>query len=265
MTVHGNDGLPDGPDGPGGTGTADIDDYARRFEQHLPGPAHERARSRAELVEHLSDAADAGELPAAMERLGSPEQAAATFSRFRSAPAAEVADRLLAALLDHLPFVAVTVAILVNGIVGAATSAQGFAMTLPPFVAVEIGGVCVSPAPIQCDNAQYEAAGLLATLGIPLALAWSILGVGLIEARTGTTPGKRLRGLRVVTDAGLRVPAGTAVARRLSLLAGPLVWVDWAPVLWGEPRRLLDLATGTRVVVADPAVSRAADEAAEAS
>ena len=203
------------------------------------------------MSRNLSDAAEAGELPAALGRLGTPEEAARTFTPFRSAPPASAPVRFAAALLDHLPLVVVTVAILVNGIVGAIAHGQSFAMTFPPFVALEIGDACVSLAPFQCGHEGYHAAGLLSTVGVPAALVWSIVGLALLEARTGTTPGKRRRGLRVVTDAGLRVSPTTAVVRRLSLLAGPFAWLDWVPFLWGEQRRILDLLTGTRVVVVD--------------
>jgi uncharacterized RDD family membrane protein YckC len=235
-----------------------IEEYAARFEQHLAGTAQERERSKVELVAHLADADDAGELDAALGRLGTPEEAAGTFTPFRSAPPASAPDRFAALLLDQLPLVAVTIAILVNGIAGAISRGQGFAMTFPPFVALEIGDACVSFAPFQCGHEGYQAAGLLSAVGVPAALGWSIVGLALMEARTGTTPGKRRRGLRVVTDAGLRVSPTTAIVRRLSLLAGPFAWLDWVPFLWGEQRRILDLLTGTRVVAVDREEPRAA-------
>jgi uncharacterized RDD family membrane protein YckC len=146
-------------------------------------------------------------------------------------PPASAPDRFAALLLDQLPLVAVTIAILVNGIAGAISRGQGFAMTFPPFVALEIGDACVSFAPFQCGHEGYQAAGLLSAVGVPAALGWSIVGLALMEARTGTTPGKRRRGLRVVLTRGCACPR-----RRPSL---------------GEQRRILDLLTGTRVVVVD--------------
>jgi hypothetical protein len=38
-----------------------IEHYAQAFERCLAGPAQEKTRSRAELVAHLYDAAEAGE------------------------------------------------------------------------------------------------------------------------------------------------------------------------------------------------------------
>ena len=90
--------------------------------------------------------------------------------------------------------------------------------------------------------------GILQTVAVPLALAWSILVLGILESRTGSTPGKRLLGLTVVTETGLRVPLRACAVRRLSLLAGPFAWLDWLPQLWGERRRLLDRLTRTKVI-----------------
>lgn len=228
-----------------------IEEYAREFERHLAGSARQRSRAREELVGHLSDAVDAGELAEALDRLGSPESAAATFARHRSAPPAPIGTRLGAALIDNLPLLVVTLALFAQGLIRAVRDGGGFAATFPPFVYVKVGDVCVALAPLQCGQSFYDGAGLLYAVGVPVALAWSILGLGLLEARTGTTPGKRYRGLAVVTEEGIRVPVVTAVVRRLSFLAGPYAWLDWLPVLWGRRRRILDLLAETKVVIAD--------------
>ncbi|MEV5893660.1 RDD family protein [Nonomuraea fuscirosea] len=224
-----------------------IDNYTERVRRHLTGPARDRAK--AELGEHLSDAAEAGELAQVLSRLGTPEEAAATFADLRSAPPAPMDARLTAVVIDNLPLVGVTIALLVQGIVRTLEAGSGFALAFPPFVHVKIGDGCVSLAPLQCGTG-YDYAGLLYSLGVPLALLWSIVGLGLLEAWTGTTPGKRLMKLRVVTEAGLRIHPVAGVVRRLSLLVGPFAWLDWAPVVWGDRRRVLDRLTETKVVSA---------------
>ncbi|SDM51509.1 RDD family protein [Nonomuraea jiangxiensis] len=223
-----------------------IDDYTERVGRHLTGPS--RARAKAELGEHLSDAAEAGELSHALSRLGSPEEAAATFAELRTAPPAPMDARFAAVVIDNLPLVGVTLALLVQGILRIAELGTGFGLAFPPHVYVEIGDGCVSLVPWQCDNAPYDDAGPLYSLGVPLALLWSIVGLGLLEAATGATPGKRLMKLHVVTEAGLRIHPVTGVVRRLSLLVGPFAWLDWAPVVWGDRRRVLDRLTETKVV-----------------
>ena len=224
-----------------------IDDYAERVGRHLLGPVRDKAR--AELGAHLSDAAEAGELDQALGRLGTPREEAATFADLRSAPLAPVGARLGAVVIDNLPLVGVTLALLVRGIVRIADLGSGFALAFPPFLYVKIGDGCVSVGPsMLCESGVYDYAGLLYTVGVPLALLWSIVGLGLMEAWTGTTPGKRLLKLCVVTEAGLRVHPAGGIGRRLSLVLGPAAWLDWLPLLWGDRHRVLDHLTGTKVV-----------------
>ncbi|MGP4099474.1 RDD family protein [Nonomuraea sp. KM90] len=224
-----------------------IDDYTERVGRHLMGPARDKAK--AELGAHLSDAAEAGELDHALSRLGPPRQAAATFSDLRSAPPAPIGARLAAVVIDNIPLVGVTLALLTTGISRIAELGNGFALAFPPFVYAKIGDGCVSVGPpVLCDAGVYDYAGLLYTLGVPLALLWSIVGLGMVEAWTGATPGKRLLKLCVVTEAGLRIHPASGIVRRLSVVLGPAAWLDWLPFVWGDRRRVLDLLTGTKVV-----------------
>lgn len=203
-----------------------IEDYAQAFGRCLVGPVQDKTRSRAELVAHLYDAAEAGELAEALQRLGSPRSAAALFTPARTAPLASMNRRLRAALIDLLPLIGVTIALTVRQ----AENGPHVGLAFPPYVYYQPGQ------------------GILHALAVPLALVWSILVLGILESRTGSTPGKRLLGLTVVTETGLRVPLGACVVRRLSLLAGPFAWLDWLPQLWGERRRFLDRIAGTKVV-----------------
>jgi uncharacterized RDD family membrane protein YckC len=222
-----------------------IEAYADRVERHLVGSAPQKGAIRAELLDHLDGAASAGELADALRRLGSPETAAASFARARPMPPAPPTRRLAAALVDNLPLIGVTIALFVLDLANGGGGAFG---TFPPYVYAGFGEtVCVS-GPIGPGCGAYDDAGPLYTVGVPLALAWSILGLGLIESRTGSTPGKRLLGLCVVTETGLRVGALAGIVRRTSFLLGPLAWMDWIPFLAGRPRRVFDYVAGTRVV-----------------
>lgn len=220
-----------------------IERYADEVVRRLACAPQEAARRRAELVEHLSDAQRSGGLDDTFAGLGTPEQAAAAFARELSAPAPSFAQRVGAALLDNLPLVAVAVALAIQGLSRGSQTVLAF----PPYVYVEAGGVCVSVVPGA--GCEYEDPGLLYAIGMPLALAWSIVGLGLLESRFGGTPAKLLFGLRVVGDDGLRIRPGQGVLRRLSFLVGPLAWLDWLPFLAARPRRLLEFLAGTRVVV----------------
>jgi uncharacterized RDD family membrane protein YckC len=114
--------------------------------------------------------------------------------------------------------------------------------------------------------------GVLYLALIPL-LAFSGLGLGLMllgmfllewfypvlfELHSGATPGKRAMGLRVIQDDGTPVGAAASMIRNL------LRAVDFLPLFYGaglvstlidrDFRRLGDLAAGTMVVYARPAL-----------
>ena len=223
-----------------------IETYTRDVAALLPGPARERRAIVAELADHLTEAAEAGELDEALRRLGDPEAAAKSFARVRLADPAPATRRLVAAAVDNLPLIVLTVTLVLRDLAGRDQVAWAF----PPAWYVRIGETFCVSSPFGCGG--YDHAGALFTVGIPLALAWSVLGLGLIESRTGTTPGKYLLGLRVVTGTGLRISGISGIVRRLGFLLGPAAWLDWVPFLVGDRRRVLDRLAGTRVVLAAP-------------
>lgn len=223
-----------------------IEDYVSQVDEFLSGTREARAVVRAELTGHLAEAAEAGELQLALERLGSPRNAAAEFNRESGLPLARMPQRLAAAAIDNLPLLLVTIGLALEPILsGAARTTLAF----PPLVYLEFSlpsfSGCVALVPVSCG--VYET-GWLYTLGLPLALLWSIVGLGLMESRTATTPGKQLLGLRVSDRDGLRITPKAGIVRRLSFLMGPLAWLDWLPVLKGDQRRILEHVAGTRVL-----------------
>ncbi len=224
---------------------ARIEKFVDEFSDWLVEGVIDRSGACTELREHLRDADQAGDLDDTLARLESPRQAAAALLEGRLPGEATFGDRLLAAAFDNLPLVAVAIALLVQNIL---VRPETVNFTFPPLVYVQIGNACVAPVPIIIGECGFYNGGLLYALGLPLALLWSIVGLGLFEARTGTTPGKRLFSLRVVSDQGLRIHRRSGLFRRLSFLAGPLAWVDWVPGLWGERQRVFDKLAGTRVV-----------------
>lgn len=100
-------------------------------------------------------------------------------------------------------------------------------------------------------------------LGDPIALlaALSVLLVSVLygvflavaESRTGQTWGKRLFGLRVVSESGTRIGLGRAFVRQLPILF-QVVWIDALFALFTDRRqRAFEMLTKTRVVDArDP-------------
>ncbi|MDF5754939.1 RDD family protein [Spongiactinospora sp. TRM90649] len=182
----------------------------------------------------------AAELDEALSRLGPPAQAARTFAARETAPPAPVGRRFIALFIDNLPLIGVTIALLAQGVTRLLNGTEGVMLAAPPWFYVKTDSSCVAVGPVICDSAVYQEAGLLHAL--------AIVGLGLLEYLTGTTPGKRLTGLRVVSDSGLRLHPVAALARRLCVVLGPLAWLDRLPAVWGDSRRLLDHVTGTQVV-----------------
>src|SRR5262245_48390573 len=82
------------------------------------------------------------------------------------------------------------------------------------------------------------------------SLAFAI-GVIAAEARVGHTIGKRLLGLRVVTESGARISIGQSIVRQLPIML-EIFWVDVLFALFTEhSQRAFELLSRTRVVVAD--------------
>ncbi|MBO0685563.1 MAG: RDD family protein [Candidatus Dormibacteraeota bacterium] len=218
-----------------------IEHYAAEFEKRLVGSTAEKADWKAELVAHLHEADAVGELQDALDRLGTPAEAAEEYSRARPLQTAAVHRRLLAGILDYLPLLAISIALLVQSIIerqGGFGYSQGIAASIPPSLVFNAPG----------DS-------LLHDIGVPLALLWSIVGVGVLEATIGTTPGKRLLGLQTVSQTGTVVTLWQSLVRRLSLLFGPLMWFDWILVTGPYRQRVFERLARTRVVD-DPARGR---------
>ena len=205
-----------------------IEAYLREFERCLVGTPEEKRGWRAELTAHLDGASRAGELDAALKRLGSPRDAAAMFaSRTRLVPAS-AARRTAAQAIDHAPLFAVA---LVMSLLDADRSSFTFGFPPPLMVSSEFG--------------------LLRNLVVPIVLLASWLGLALIESRRGRTPGKALCGLRTVSADSTSLTWSQALTRRFSIMLGLLAIIDWAAMFFTErQQRLLDLLAKT-VVVSD--------------
>lgn len=149
--------------------------------------------------------------------------------------------------MDNLPLLVVAIASVAQRMV----DGRQLVLTFPPFVHLRVGQACV--ALVSSRDCRDPDPWLLYVVAMPVALLWSIVMLAVLESRTGTTPGKRLVGLRVVTEQGLRVSLGRGLLRRISFLFGPLAWLDWLPFLAGRRRRLLDYWNRTRVVTTNAA------------
>lgn len=195
-----------------------IDAYVRRVGGWVPGPAGRRDDLCRELRTHLEEAERRGELAEALGRLGSPREAARTFSEGSRLAPAPLSLRIPAAVADVLPFGALLMA----------------AYWHPDW-----------PGPDFLLGTRW--------ILIALAIAWWNVVLPLAEWRTGRTPGKVLFGLRVVSEDGTALGAGQAFLRRVPTFVGfPLLAVDVPMAFRDEQRRrAFDRVAGT-LVVADP-------------
>lgn len=206
----------------------DVDDYTKRAHRFLVGSRQQRTEAANELKSHLLEAADSGSPQEVIQRLGTPRQAAAVFSKVGVQAGAPLLKRFLALLIDNAPLIVATVL----AAVAHARHARGTAVSfsVPATIAV-------TPHATWVD--YYL---------VPLAMGWSVLGLGILEGMGLRGPGKRAIGLRVVNTDGTAPSVTTTLLRRLSLLLGPLVWIDALPALGATHRRLLDRWCHTKVV-----------------
>lgn len=212
-----------------------IEDYADEVARWLVGAPAEVADRRAELVAHLYEAQEAGELDAALARLGPARDAAAIFSAAKTFGPAPWQVRAKAAAVDLSPLFLVSLVALVMDI----ADGPGFSYSFPPVM--------------QFNEGRPVLAGLL----IVAAIWATIIVLGVMESRDGRTPGKAIFGLRVVTVDGGGLSRGQALLRRAVLLGGPLAWGDCLAVFFNDRgQRLTDMMTHT-MVIHDP--QRSAD------
>lgn len=219
-----------------------IESYLRDVRRWLVGPPHERDETVRELESHLSEAEASGDLEGALARLGSPREAAAAVSRADLDTSAPIRARAVAALIDHFPLLVATVVVAV--------------------LDFSDGGSLMVTVP---TGLRLDGGWGLWNLASPLALAWSIFGVAVLEANNGTTPGKALTGIRTVSDDGTAVSLRQAIVRRIPFTFGPFLWLDVVAVLFTQGRRrVFDLAANTAVVPAASTTSAAVGTASPA-
>jgi uncharacterized RDD family membrane protein YckC len=216
-----------------------IEDYADEVARFMVGSPEQVAERRAELVAHLYEADEVGELHAALARLGSPKDAAAVFSGPSSLRAAPVARRAKAAAIDLLPLALITVVAVVVDI--GSGPGDGFLMSFPPLIIFSGGDAEFLRIPLA--SSLLNAGGVLG----------SVVGLAWFEARDGRTPGKRVMGLRTVHEDGRGLTYREAVLRRACLFGGPFAWIDWIAAHFTERnQRVLDLMLHTMVIDDSP-------------
>lgn len=212
-----------------------VTSVLRRFA----GSGAEHRAALAELRDLPEGAQARGELQERLGIHGTPDTAAGSISPDRHPMATPIGRRWRAALIDNLALILLALLLFVTGLGG---GAAGF--SFPPFLYWEFERGCIALVPSCSDYPP----GPLETAVTPSALTWSVIALGLIESRRGTTPGESSLGLRVVGRDGLRLRPGQTVLCGTSFLLGSLAWFDWIPALWDDRRRVPDRLAEARVV-----------------
>ena len=196
-----------------------ADDFVNRVLSKMPTTTPRREQIAMELRGHISERVNAGEpLEEILEHLGTPVVLAESYLSAVPLIAGDWWSRATARLID----VGLPVALLapVVCLIWLATPPEWMPALL--FISVLVGGVTIATYPM------------------------------VAEARYGRTLGKHLRGLRVVTESGMRISSGQAIVRNLPWLL-EVWWIDALFALFTDnSQRAFELLSKTRVVRSTP-------------
>jgi uncharacterized RDD family membrane protein YckC len=195
--------------------TMTADDFVNRVLSKMPTTTPRREQIAMELRGHISERVNAGEpLDEILEHLGDPVALAESYLSAVPLIAGDLWSRATARLIDvGLPVVLLAP---VACLIWLATPPEWMPALL--FICVFVGGATIAIYPM------------------------------VAEARYGETLGKHLRGLRVVTESGMRISSGQAIVRNLPWLL-EVWWIDALFALFTDRRqRAFELLSKTRVV-----------------
>lgn len=195
--------------------TITADDFVNRVLSKMPTTTPRREQIAMELRGHISERVNAGEpLHEILEHLGDPVALAESYLSAVPLIAGDWWSRATARLIDvGLPVVLLAP---VACLIWLATPPEW----VPPllFISVFVGGATIAIYPM------------------------------VAEAKYGRTLGKHLRGLRVVTESGMRISSGQAIVRNLPWLL-EVWWIDALFALFTDrSQRAFELLSKTRVV-----------------
>ena len=195
--------------------TITADDFVNRVLSKMPTATPRREQIAMELRGHISERVNAGEpLEEVLEHLGDPVALAESYLSAVPLIAGDCWSRATARLIDFgLPVVLLGP---VACLIWFATPLEWVPVLL--FIYAFVGGATIAIYPM------------------------------VAEAKYGKTLGKHLRGLRVVTESGMRISTGQAVVRNLPWLL-EVWWIDALFALFTDRnQRAFELLSKTRVV-----------------
>jgi uncharacterized RDD family membrane protein YckC len=193
-----------------------ADDYVNAVLGMMPPTMPQRAQIAAELRSHIAERLAHGHtLDEVLKQLGDPATLADSYLSAEPLVSADFWSRVVAKSVDGLVVLAVvcpiawTVARLVPG---------GFGMPVATLIVLAGGSLLFG---------AYTMAA---------------------EYRRGQTIGKRLQGIRVVSETGARISVGQAIVRQLSMFL-QVYWIDAMFALFTDKsQRAFEMLSKTRVV-----------------
>ena len=193
-----------------------ADDYVNTVLGMMPPTMPQRTQIAAELRSHIAERLAHGHtIDDVLKQLGNPATLADSYLSAEPLESAPFGSRAVAKLLDGLAVLAV---------------------------------VC----PLAWVVTRLAPEGF----GPPIAILLVLVGGSLLfgvytviaEYRRGQTIGKRLQGIRVVSETGARVSLGQAIVRQLSMFL-QVYWIDVMFALFTDKsQRAFEMLSKTRVV-----------------
>jgi len=195
-----------------------ADDYVNTVLGMMPPTMPQRQQIAAELRSHIAERLAHGHpLDAVLKQLGDPATLATSYLSAEPLVSADFGSRVAAKMLDALGILAV---------------------------------VC----PIAWVVSRLVPTGF----GMPVAILLVLVGGSLLfgvytmtaEYRRGQTIGKRLQGIRAVSETGARISLGQAIVRQLPMFL-QVYWIDAMFALFTDKsQRAFEMLSKTRVVKA---------------
>ncbi len=193
-----------------------ADDYVNRVLDMMPMGMPSRAQIAAELRSHIAERLARGHsLDDVLGKLGDPATLAGSYLAAEPLVSAPFGERVAAKLID--------------------------------FLCVFIAVIPVSWLLSRMAHPNFVPVLLICLIFIGGSVSFGVYTM-VAEHRRGATIGKRIRGLRVVTESGVRISGGQAVVRQLPMFL-QMYWIDVLFALFTErSQRAFELLSKTRVV-----------------
>ena len=192
------------------------EEYVNKVLSMMPEMLPQRAQIAVELRSHIAERLAHGHsLDEVLKQLGDPATLADSYLSAEPLVSATFGSRILAKILDGL-------------------------------------GVLAIVCPVALIIAQSAPPHFRPPIVILIVLVGGSLSFGLytmaLEHRRGQTIGKRLQGIRVVTESGARITLGQAIVRQLPMFL-QVYWIDAMFALFTErSQRAFEMLSKTRVV-----------------